>query len=86
MPNVPVNTMTEVQRLHWKNRKIHLKRESMSCHHCFYLMWVTKRFPQHLLNVSHDGYLLMGSQGIFYPLGGRCTLVKQKKRGGKSRK
>lgn len=51
----------------------------MSCHHCVYLMRVSKRFPQHLLNVSHDGYLLMGSQGIFYPLGGWCTLVEQNK-------
>lgn len=46
-------------------------------------MRVSKRFPQHLLNVSHDGYLLMGSQGIFYPLGGGSTLVKQNKGGKK---
>lgn len=71
--------MTKVQSLHCNTKK-----KQKTTHHCFYLMWVSKRFPQHLLNVSHDGYLLMGSQGIFYPLGGGSTLVKQNKGGKKS--
>ena len=37
---------------------------------CFYLMWVPECFSQHLLNIPHDGHLLMSSQRVFYPL--RC--------------
>ena len=43
---------------------------------CFHLMWVSKCFSQHLLNISHDGHLLMCSQGVFYLLGCGGTLRK----------
>lgn len=33
-------------------------------------MWVAESFSQHLLNISHDGHLLMSSQRILDPL--RC--------------
>lgn len=39
-------------------------------------MWVSKCFSQHLLNISHDGHLLMCSQGVFYLLGCGGTLKK----------
>lgn len=39
-------------------------------------MWVSQRFSQHLLNISHDGHLLMSSQRVLYPLGCRRTLHK----------
>lgn len=43
---------------------------------CFYLMWVSKCFSQHLLDISHDSHLLMSSQWVFYPLGCGGTLYK----------
>lgn len=40
----------------------------------FYLMRVSECFSQHLLNISHDGHLLMSTQGVLYPLGCGGTL------------
>lgn len=42
-------------------------------------MWISQCFSQHLLNISHDGHLLMSSQRVLYPFRRGGTLEGVKK-------